>query len=426
MTFRLFFPAWWLLENLATHFCAYLFLLRQTMAEGKRYLPLWLAGNGVLTLTFALFRFPGAFWVDAFFFVAFASAVLKLPVRKTAISAAVIFTLFTLKEGISAAALSWASQRLASPTHGVAEQLLLSVLLAALFAVLLRRIGQRYAKTLCHAAASCRYLLLPCAFFVLLIRLALRLDSPAFAEHLAAFDLETWLTALFLLTGTAALLLFSITAVCRIIDLSGQEQKRKVLEAWVQGQSAFWEEVQKTNLQYVSVQHDMKNHLLVLSGLLHERKFAQAEQYLNELHGGCAPISAVWETGHPLLDILLREKRREAENLQVSLQWDIKIPQSVRVEGVDLCILFFNILDNAVAACQKEPAGRRFITVSARMRSHFLMLEAENSASACEIIQEGIGLYNVRQTAEKYHGITEIQLKDGVFRIGVLLCLPFT
>lgn len=426
MNFQLLFPAWWLLENLTTHFCAYLFLLRQTMVEGKRHIPLWLAGNGALTLAFVLCRFPGAFWADVFFFLTFSAVVLKLPVRKMAIPAAVIFTLYTLKEGLSAVVLSWASQRLASPTGGIAEQLLLSALLVALFAFLLWMIGKRYAGTLCHAAASCLHLFLPCSFFVLLIRLALRLDSPKFAQYLSTFDMGAWMTALFLLAGAAALVFFSITAFCRIIYLSGQEKKRELLEKWIQGQSTYWKELKKESLQYASIQHDIKNHLLVLSGLLQERKLMQAEQYLKDLRGSYAPTASAWDTGHPLLDILLREKYREAESLQASFQCDIRIPQSVGVEGVDLCILFSNILDNAIAACQKEPVGQRFIFVSAHVRSNFLVLESENSASGCERIQEGIGLYNVRQTAEKYHGVTEIQLKDGNFRISVLLCLPFT
>jgi len=84
--------------------------------------------------------------------------------------------------------------------------------------------------------------------------------------------------------------------------------------------------------------------------------------------------------------------------------------------------LFSNILDNAIAACQKLPQEKRFISLSAAARSNLFTLEAVNSAPVNPNFQESTGLRNIRQIAEQYHGIMEIKYEQERFQLSVLIC----
>ena len=79
-------------------------------------------------------------------------------------------------------------------------------------------------------------------------------------------------------------------------------------------------------------------------------------------------------------------------------------------------------MDNAIAACQKIPQEKRYISLVSAARSHLLTLEAVNSAPINSNFQESTGLHNIRHIAEQYHGITEIKYEKECFQISVLIC----
>lgn len=100
-----------------------------------------------------------------------------------------------------------------------------------------------------------------------------------------------------------------------------------------------------------------------------------------------------------------------------------------------------NLLDNAIEACEKLEAGKRFIRLTLKRKKQFLLLDVENSfdgiipmkkggslpvttkqSAMPEIITEhGIGLENVRDMAERYFGGVNIKAKGDVFHVIVML-----
>ena len=123
-----------------------------------------------------------------------------------------------------------------------------------------------------------------------------------------------------------------------------------------------------------------------------------------------------------MLDVLLEEKLAYARHNQIEAACSVKLPDTWFVEDMDLCVIFANLMDNAVLACQKSGVRNPFLSISAKCRSRFLVVEALNSSPAQESITMGTGLRNVKSIAEKYQGTVEIQAGE-VFRISVLLCM---
>ena len=62
-----------------------------------------------------------------------------------------------------------------------------------------------------------------------------------------------------------------------------------------------------------------------------------------------------------------------------------------------------------------------------RKRHHFLILEIANpTGAACQTVEYGTGLKNIRHIVEKYEGTMEIEGSGNSFRLTALLCLkPF-
>lgn len=127
-------------------------------------------------------------------------------------------------------------------------------------------------------------------------------------------------------------------------------------------------------------------------------------------------------TGKPILDVLLKEKLSYAKRNRIVVSYDVTIPSDFAIDDMDLCVLFSNILDNAITACVEGTEEEKHLSLSAKVKSQFLVVEAVNTTSASQPIVWGTGLMNVQHMAEKYHGTVETELSNGKFRISVLLC----
>lgn len=216
--------------------------------------------------------------------------------------------------------------------------------------------------------------------------------------------------------------------VSKIVTLSIEETEKKRLQDQIKKQYIYMEEAKKRNEQYRMFQHDIDNHFLVLSGLIHEKKYNEAEEYFNKLHETSDKLLIGIETGNPIVDILLNEKINFAKLNNIEVKQDIQALEDCSVEDMDLCIILANAIDNAIQACIKEKNVRPEIVITVRKRHRFLIVEVTNTMIPDNYTFEyGTGLENIKRIVEKYEGTMEIETSENCFRLSILLCLlPFT
>lgn len=423
MPSQLLFYVWCVLENSFVHYFIFDFLMCVTQKNGRRYLPIWLIGNGLITLAVTWFQIPGTFLIDVLILFAFARMILKIRCSELVAPITIIFTFYTFVEGYSVFIMSWLSSSFHSPTGGALEQAVVPLILDGLFFCVLQIIKKRYSYTLRQSISSYLYVLLfPCAIIVLGIRYGLRLDSRDFEQYLASFGINIRFAVLLTMLVAAIMVFMMIEVFCKIIYLTGHEKAVALLQSQLNGQKVYIEEAKKRNELYSSFQHDIDNHLLVISGLLRDKLFTQAEQYTNRLHISCGELLMSVSTGKPALDVLLKEKLSYAKQNKITATYDVAIPEGFNIDDMDLCVLFSNILDNAITACAKETQEKRLLSLSAKIKSQFLIIEAVNITSTTKPITFGTGLMNIQHIAEKYHGTLETELSNQKFRISILLC----
>lgn len=198
-------------------------------------------------------------------------------------------------------------------------------------------------------------------------------------------------------------------------------------------------EAKDRNERYLAFQHDIDNHLLVLAGLVREKKYAQAEDYTRNLKAYSDSLAAGIRTGNLAADVLLKEKLIWAEARGIKVSLDIHFSKKYFIEDADLCTLLANGLDNCLNAYEKEPREKREITVRAGMRRQFLLINMTNTIHCPEplaaggtagndggLLRErdyGVGLKNIKRTVEKYSGTMRAERKEGQFCLSMMLCL---
>jgi len=423
MPLQLLFCIWCVLENSFVNYFIFDFLLCVAQKNGRRYLPVWLIVNGLITLTATVLQLPGAFVVHVLILFVFAKVAFKIRGSKLVVPITIIFTFYTFVEGYSVFIMSWLSSNFNSPTGGRLEQVLIPLLLDTLFFCALQIIKKRYSPMLRQQILSYLYvLLLPCAMIILSIRYGLKLDSRNFERYLSPLGVNGRLVVLMTMLTAVIIVFVMIEFFFKIIQLTKHEKAAALLQSQLNGQKIYIEEAKKRNELYSSFQHDIHNHLLVISGLLHDKMFSQAEQYTDKLHISCGALLMGVSTGKTVLNVLMKEKLSYAKRNHIAVTHNVTIPENFSIDDLDLCVLFSNILDNAITACIEITQGERLLSISARVRSAFLIVEAVNSTSATKPVTIGTGLLNIQRITEKYHGTMETELSNGRFRISVLLC----
>lgn len=182
------------------------------------------------------------------------------------------------------------------------------------------------------------------------------------------------------------------------------------------------------------LRHDMKNHIIALSALSRNKEWEKMDDYLKNM-GGVA-LDTEDMTGNRAVDALLYQKRKQAEEKNIKWECDVQMPKECYVNEFDLCILFGNILDNALEACERLSRDEnRFIDICAKPVKKCFLIEVKNSMdrtkkytegftnkdNACE---HGIGLLNVGDVVNKYNGVVKTEAQKGIFGISILMPFP--
>ncbi len=185
------------------------------------------------------------------------------------------------------------------------------------------------------------------------------------------------------------------------------------------------------------LRHDMKNHIIALSALSRNKEWEKIDDYLKKMEGTALDAGGDM-TGNKAVDALLYQKRKRAEEEKIKWECDVQMPRGCCINEFDLCVLFGNILDNALEACGRMQRGEgRFINIQAKTVKKCFLLEVKNSMDRTEEYtdgytnkgdsqEHGIGLLNVGDVVNRYNGAVHTEAQKGIFAISILMPLNDT
>lgn len=189
-----------------------------------------------------------------------------------------------------------------------------------------------------------------------------------------------------------------------------------------------YREKQKTTADF---RHDWNNHMLLLQGMLESGDYEKAAEYFHSLTAEQIPSDRRVLSGNEVVDIILSAKVQKMEEQQIKVSSNGGLEPLSFMEDVDICVLFSNLVDNAIEAnakCEKE----RFLTIQASSNPSTLMIAVSNRMSG-ELKEKegrilsskedgeahGIGTQNIFAIVRKYKGDYSVQTKDGIFTMTI-------
>jgi two-component system sensor histidine kinase AgrC len=151
------------------------------------------------------------------------------------------------------------------------------------------------------------------------------------------------------------------------------EIQRKLSEMQYQ----YYERVEQQYLSSRKMIHDMRNHLQSIEALT-EQDGMKGKEYIKDMHQMLDSYTLVRYTDNRMLNIILNEKAKEAEEAGIAMDIRIGKIRLLHVRDMDITTIFANLLDNALeAAGQAE--GERRIRIRADVFHEFVAMRIQNT-----------------------------------------------
>lgn len=194
----------------------------------------------------------------------------------------------------------------------------------------------------------------------------------------------------------------------------------------------YFKDYKNEQKDIASFRHDWNNHLIMLTSMFERGEFEKAKDYFEMLSAGNSSGNIGILTGNEIMDIILNAKQEKLEQEKIDVTCSSGLEGLQFIEPVDSCILFSNLIDNAIEANCRCDEGR-YITIRVIRNAGTLMFSMENKMNG-ELKREkkrlisikektelhGIGTRNAFEIIKKYHGEYRIMTKDHSFIIQIL------
>lgn len=216
----------------------------------------------------------------------------------------------------------------------------------------------------------------------------------------------------------------TLIAFQKIVESIQNQHNIELLEIQTQEQQTYIHEAQARYQQTRAFRHDIKNHFVVLKQLLSNGDIEKANIYLSNLDEIAVNICCPIHTKNAVVDVLLGSKLIVAKQKQINTEWEIEIPTNCQIENIDWCIILANAVDNAIEANNDVDISKRYINIYSKLKGNIFLIHIENS---CKSVGRkpvyGIGLSNISNVVHKYNGQMDIESKDEIFKLDILLII---
>lgn len=227
--------------------------------------------------------------------------------------------------------------------------------------------------------------------------------------------------------------------LCFLLDRF-QNMYQKILENQqiryeLEKQEEYLKVVEKKEKEIRGIRHDLKNQLIELKGQLKEQELEGNAPYSHE-EATQFVKSMIQElekekvyTANRAVNIILKEKIREAEQKGILVTHEIHISDKFCLDMGDMGIILGNLLDNAIEAGVKVEDP--FIDINIRQRRENIFISIKNRMCANENknlsttkkdkVNHGFGVKSVRKLAQKYNGILQHYEEEDIFVVELVL-----
>ena len=182
--------------------------------------------------------------------------------------------------------------------------------------------------------------------------------------------------------------------------------------------------------------HDLKHQYIVLDGFIDEKEYGKAKAYIEKLIKAIPQDNVKVYCRNDALNAIITYYAKAAEDNNIKYDISLEIPPEIS-KGSDLtdsqlCIVFGNLLENAVEACCRTESQGRFIKLCSYIKAGILYIAMDNNCDGNIHIENGgfisskrneigTGINSITAIAKKHGGDAKFNVNGNVFESSVCI-----
>lgn len=230
--------------------------------------------------------------------------------------------------------------------------------------------------------------------------------------------------------------LLIIMLIKNIRKKSYYENLSNIMDVRLTEQVKHYEQVEKTDNELRKFRHNYKNMKIGLMSLLDNNDIVDAKKYMADCDELLDIDYTLYQTGNSIINAILSDKAMKVKDKGITIKFTGLIPQT-KISNTDLCIIFGNILDNAIEAVEKVDDNiAKEINIDVYKKKDYLFIAVTNPTKTEVAIKDnkvvtskddksnhGLGLSSVEETLKKYDGHLDLDCNNNKFTTSFDFCV---
>lgn len=213
-------------------------------------------------------------------------------------------------------------------------------------------------------------------------------------------------------------------------------EQQKIMELQARNHQLSTQALQYGNLQDKITEarrakHDVRHHITLMKKYVDDKDYDALSEYLNNYQKSI-PDEHIFFCENAAVNTILSYFSGQARTFGITYTVSASVPENISISETDLSILFGNLLENAIDACNAESGENKKIIVRANTDDHSLCVTIDNTFSGSLNINEegrfisskhdglGLGTESIKSIAGKYNGVCQFEANDGMFYASVM------
>lgn len=209
------------------------------------------------------------------------------------------------------------------------------------------------------------------------------------------------------------------------------QEKSKQAERLLAMQGTQYEALTQNIEQTRAAKHDLRHQLAVIRSYSEVGDTGKLIDYLNTLIAEIPDQLSMVCCENTAVNAIVSHYAALAEKSGIKLSVRLSVPEHMeRISDTSLCVIFGNLLENAIEACDRMTEGNRFIRLYSRLQYKILTITVDNSCNGTIHQQDGrllskkradfgTGTGSITAVAEKHGGGASFEMDGSVFKASV-------
>lgn len=232
----------------------------------------------------------------------------------------------------------------------------------------------------------------------------------------------------------AGMNLFVFYMMNDVIKRESKMRENELFQLKVKNQTNMYRSISENFVKQRKITHEYKNQILCMDSLIGMGKFDELKNYIKKISGNLSIELDTIKTNHVIVDAILNSIYRETLEKGILFIFRLNDLSGINLCDEDIVVMLSNLLNNGMEACEKI-SDKKVIKLKFVHEGEHIILSVKNTydgkleikngeiqtSKSHEIEEHGIGIKNIIDVIEKYHGSYTIKYDKEEFYFSILL-----